>query len=168
MKPLLPLTALAVLLSGTATFAAPLDQESLAPAWASASQAEKEAWIAAFKFKSADADKAGVIACLDKHAGKPLFATNALSGARASPRCPSEGVRSDGAAFGLFLCARFRHDWIAAWCRARGCGGYGLLTTEDRFRYPANALRLKGGHDETCSSDRYRALRFTNGFGTKA
>ena len=80
MKLLLPFVALAVVMSGTAARAAPLDQKSLAPAWGSASQAEKDAWISAFKFTKANADKADVVACLDKHAGKPLFATNLLSG----------------------------------------------------------------------------------------
>ncbi|HEX2843193.1 hypothetical protein [Hyphomicrobium sp.] len=59
---------------------APLDQKSKAPDWGRATQAEKDAWIAAFKFKQADVKKADVAACLDKHAGKPLFETNDLSG----------------------------------------------------------------------------------------
>ena len=76
-----PLLALAALiLSSGAAIAEPLTDTSKAPDWGRASQEEKDAWIAAFQFKKADADKAGVTACLDDYAGKPLFETNALSG----------------------------------------------------------------------------------------
>lgn len=64
---------------GSAT-AAPLDQKSKAPDWGRATQAEKDAWIAAFKFKQPDIKRADVATCLDKNAGKPLFETNDLSG----------------------------------------------------------------------------------------
>lgn len=72
------LTALA--LSSAACLADPLTASSKAPDWGKASQAEKDAWIASFAFKNADADKAQVAECLDQYAGKPLFETNALSG----------------------------------------------------------------------------------------
>jgi hypothetical protein len=65
--------------SGT-SLAAPLTEKSKAPDWGKASQAEKDAWIAAFRFEKADAKKADVAACLDEHAGRPLFAGNDLSG----------------------------------------------------------------------------------------
>ena len=70
----------ACVVSPSAVSAAPLGQKSKGPDWGSASQAEKDAWIAAFQFKKADADKAEVATCLDSYAGKPLFETNALSG----------------------------------------------------------------------------------------
>ncbi|MDQ8700545.1 hypothetical protein [Hyphomicrobium sp. LHD-15] len=80
MKLLVPLAALAILVSGGTALAAPLDQKSLAPAWISASQAEKDAWIAAFKFENANADRAGIAQCLDKMAKWEALATNKLSG----------------------------------------------------------------------------------------
>jgi hypothetical protein len=58
----------------------PLTDKSTAPDWGNASQADKDAWIAAFKFEKADADPAAVAACLDQYAAKPLFKTNALAG----------------------------------------------------------------------------------------
>lgn len=63
-----------------AVSAAPLDPSSLAPAWVSASQAEKDAWIAGFKFEAADADRAGIAKCLDEMAKLPPFETNKLAG----------------------------------------------------------------------------------------
>jgi hypothetical protein len=75
------LLALVTLAASSAVCRAdPLDANSKAPDWGRASQAEKDAWIAAFKFSKPDADKAGVVKCLDDYAGKPLFATNDLSG----------------------------------------------------------------------------------------
>ncbi len=74
----LALTTLA--LSSAACLADPLTDKSKSPDWGKASQAEKDAWIAAFKFEKADADKAKVAQCLDKYAGKPLFETNELAG----------------------------------------------------------------------------------------
>ena len=75
------LLALAALVGWSATaIAEPLNDKSKAPDWGRASQSEKDAWIAAFQFKKADADKAEVATCLDSYAGKPLFETNALSG----------------------------------------------------------------------------------------
>lgn len=59
---------------------APLDQKSKAPAWDRATQAEKDAWIAGFKFKQPDIKRADVATCLDSYSGKPLFATNDLAG----------------------------------------------------------------------------------------
>ena len=76
-----PLVVLAVLLMSTAAaVAVPLGEKNLAPDWGKASQAEKDAWIASFQFKKADADKAGVASCLDEHAGRQLFASSELSG----------------------------------------------------------------------------------------
>jgi len=73
--------ALAALVGWSAVaIAEPLNDKSKAPDWGRASQSEKDAWIAAFQFKKADADKAEVATCLDSYAGKPLFETNALSG----------------------------------------------------------------------------------------
>lgn len=64
----------------SSTLAAPLTDKSKSPDWGKASQAEKDAWIAAFKFDKADADKAEVAACLDQYAGKPLFEKSDLDG----------------------------------------------------------------------------------------
>lgn len=64
----------------TAAHAAPLDDNSLAPAWSAASSAEKDAWIAAFKFEKDDADRAGIAACLDKMTAWAALSTNKLSG----------------------------------------------------------------------------------------
>jgi hypothetical protein len=80
MKHVLFLAASVVIATSTPGLAAPLDADSLAPAWSKASPAEKDAWIATFQFKKADANKAAVAACLDQYAGKPLFEANALSG----------------------------------------------------------------------------------------
>jgi hypothetical protein len=77
---LVPFAALAFLVTAGVGPAAALDDKSLAPAWTSASQAEKNAWIAAFHFTKAAAKKADVAACLEQYASKPLFATNALTG----------------------------------------------------------------------------------------
>lgn len=80
MKLIASVICIAICASAGQASSAPLDQKSKAPDWGRASQAEKDAWIAAFKFKQTDIDSAEVAACLDKHAGKPLFETNALSG----------------------------------------------------------------------------------------
>ncbi len=80
MKPTTLLTLAALILLSGPAIADPLDDKSKAPDWGRASQPEKDAWIAAFQFKNADADKAGVVECLDSYAGKPLFETNALKG----------------------------------------------------------------------------------------
>lgn len=61
-------------------WSAPLGQKSKAPDWGRATQAEKDAWIAAFKFKQADIKRPDVATCLDDYAGKPLFESNELSG----------------------------------------------------------------------------------------
>ncbi len=61
-------------------WSAPLDNRSKAPDWGRASQQEKDAWIAAFKFKHSDVNRVGVSACLDEHAGRQLFQSNDLSG----------------------------------------------------------------------------------------
>lgn len=75
------LLALSMLAAGSAAaIAEPLTDKSTAPAWGKASQAEKDAWLAAYPFEKADADKAEVAACLDAYAAKPLFETNALKG----------------------------------------------------------------------------------------
>ncbi len=74
----LALTTLA--LSSTVCLAGPLTEASKAPDWGKATQAEKDAWLAAYAFKKPDVDKAQVAQCLDSYAGKPLFETNALSG----------------------------------------------------------------------------------------
>jgi hypothetical protein len=74
------LAAAVFIAASTPGLAAPLDADSLAPDWGKASQAEKDAWIATYQFKKADADKAAVATCLDQYAVKPLFETNALSG----------------------------------------------------------------------------------------
>lgn len=62
------------------SWSAPLDQKSKAPDWGRATQAEKDAWIAAFRFKQSDINRAEVGACLEQHAGKQLFEGNDLSG----------------------------------------------------------------------------------------
>lgn len=72
------LTTLA--LSSAASLADPLTDKSKSPDWAKATQAEKDAWIAAFAYEKADIDKAQVSDCLDKYAAKPLFETNDLAG----------------------------------------------------------------------------------------
>jgi hypothetical protein len=59
---------------------AQLDQKSKAPDWGRASQAEKDAWVAAFKFKKSDINRAAVAGCLDQYAARPLFESNDLSG----------------------------------------------------------------------------------------
>ena len=59
---------------------APLDQKSKTPDWGRATKSEKDAWIAAFVFKQSNIDRVEVAACLNEHAGRPLFETNALSG----------------------------------------------------------------------------------------
>jgi hypothetical protein len=80
MKPTMLLTLAALILWSGPGIAEPLNDKIKAPDWGRASQEEKDAWIAAFQFKKADADKAEVAACLDEHAARPLFATNALKG----------------------------------------------------------------------------------------
>jgi hypothetical protein len=80
MKSTTLLTLAALILSSGAGMAEPLNDKSKAPDWGRASQSEKDAWVAAFQFKKADADKAEVATCLDSYAGKPLFETNALTG----------------------------------------------------------------------------------------
>ena len=80
MKPTTLLALAALVGWSAAAIAEPLNDKSKAPDWGRASQSEKDAWIAAFQFKKADADKAEVATCLDSYAGKPLFETNALSG----------------------------------------------------------------------------------------
>jgi hypothetical protein len=73
--------ALVVLAAASdAGIAEPLNAKSKTPDWGRASQAEKDTWIAAFQFKTADADREGVAQCLDEHAGRQLFADRALSG----------------------------------------------------------------------------------------
>lgn len=59
---------------------APLGQKSKAPDWNHATQAEKDAWTAAYKFKTADIKLAEVVACLDSYSDKPVFADNDLTG----------------------------------------------------------------------------------------
>jgi hypothetical protein len=80
LRPVLRFALLAALAAGTAGPAAALDDTSLAPAWVSASQADKDAWIASFKFEAADADRPGIADCLDRMAKLPPFETNKLSG----------------------------------------------------------------------------------------
>ena len=80
MKPTTLLSLAALILWSGPGIAEPLNDKSKAPDWGRASQEEKDAWIAAFQFKKADADKAEVATCLDSYAGKPLFETNALKG----------------------------------------------------------------------------------------
>ncbi len=80
MKLAVPLSLCALLVPLSAALAVPLNDKSLAPAWASAGQAEKDAWIAAFKFEAADADRPGIASCLDKMTKLPPFETNKLSG----------------------------------------------------------------------------------------
>jgi hypothetical protein len=74
----IPLIILVV--ASHAGMAEPLTDKSKAPDWGRATPAEKDEWIAAFQFKKADADRAAVARCLDEHAGRQLFAGNALSG----------------------------------------------------------------------------------------
>jgi len=69
-----------LVLSAAAGFADPLTDKSKAPDWGKASPVEKDAWIASFAFKKANADRAEVAGCLDDYAGKPLFETNDLAG----------------------------------------------------------------------------------------
>lgn len=72
--------AVALAVPGAASLAGGLSESSLAPAWTSASQDEKDAWIAAYKFEKADADRAGIAACLDKMAAWEALSTNKLTG----------------------------------------------------------------------------------------
>lgn len=60
--------------------AAPLDQKSKMTDWSRASQAEKDAWIAAFEFRQSGIDKSEVSVCLDDRAREPVFENNDLSG----------------------------------------------------------------------------------------
>jgi hypothetical protein len=80
MKAACALLCSVLIISAGPAWSAPLDEKSKAPDWGRATQAEKDAWIAAFKFKQSDIKRAAVAECLDKHAGKPLFETNDLSG----------------------------------------------------------------------------------------
>ena len=80
LKPVILLAITTLALSSAVCFADPLTEKSKAPDWGKASQAEKDAWIASYKFDKPDADKPGVVDCLDKYATKPLFETNALQG----------------------------------------------------------------------------------------
>lgn len=80
MKLALPLAAFAYLASGVCCLAAALTETSLAPAWVAASQAEKDAWIGAFKFEKSTADRPGIAKCLDDMAKLPPFETNKLAG----------------------------------------------------------------------------------------
>lgn len=80
MKRVSSLAALALLASTTVSLAGSLNDASLAPAWISASQAEKDTWIAAFKFEAAGADRAGIAKCLDEMTALPPFETNKLKG----------------------------------------------------------------------------------------
>ena len=75
MKPTMLLTLVALIVSSGAGIAEPLNDKSKAPAWAPASAAEKDAWLAAFKFARDSVDKAKVAACLDDYTVRPLFAT---------------------------------------------------------------------------------------------
>lgn len=77
---LVPFAALAFFVMVGAGPAVALDDTSLAPAWTSAGQADKDAWIQAFKFEKADADRAEIAACLDKMAAWEALATNKLAG----------------------------------------------------------------------------------------
>ena len=80
MKLVLRFAAVAlVALSGTG-FAAALDAQSKAPAWTSASKADKDSWMKSFKFEKATANRTKIAACLDKYATLPMFTTNALTG----------------------------------------------------------------------------------------
>lgn len=78
MKPV-PSVALAFLATVCVGPAAALDDTSLAPAWTSASQAERDAWLASFKFENAGVDRARVAQCLDKMAKWEALATNKLT-----------------------------------------------------------------------------------------
>ena len=80
MKIQLPLAAFVLLASSGTGFSAALDEKSTAPAWATASQAEKDQWVKSFKFQNAGIDQAKVAECLDDYAPRPLFATNDLAG----------------------------------------------------------------------------------------
>jgi hypothetical protein len=74
------LFVLALLIVVPQAVAAPLDNKSKSPDWGHATPAEKDAWLASFPFKKAEADKTKVAACLDKYAVQPLFETGDLSG----------------------------------------------------------------------------------------
>lgn len=80
MKLVLPLAALGYVASAGICLAADLDDKSLAPAWVAASQAEKDAWIGAFKFAKSNADRPGIAKCLDQMTALPPFETNKLAG----------------------------------------------------------------------------------------
>jgi hypothetical protein len=80
MKPTILLTLVALIVPSGAGIAGPLNDKSKAPDWAAASAAEKDAWLAAFKFERDNVDQAKVAGCLDDYTVRPLFATNALSG----------------------------------------------------------------------------------------
>ncbi len=80
MKRTTLLTLLALVAASAAGIAGPLTENSKSPDWGKASQAEKDAWVAAYPFENSDVDKAEVAACLDAYATKPLFETNALKG----------------------------------------------------------------------------------------
>jgi hypothetical protein len=80
MKSLLPITTLALVVSTAVSSAATLDETSLAPAWVTASAAEKQAYVTAFKYKHGKIPPATIAACLDDYAARPIFATNALAG----------------------------------------------------------------------------------------
>lgn len=73
------LAALMCFLAAGSAPAAALDDKSLAPAWTSAGQAEKDAWVGTFKFEKADADRTGIATCLDKMTAWEALSTNKLS-----------------------------------------------------------------------------------------
>lgn len=60
--------------------ATPLGEKSIMLDWRQASQAEKDAWVAAFKFEQPDINRTEVLGCLEKRMLEPVFENNSLSG----------------------------------------------------------------------------------------
>ena len=74
---------------------APLDAKSVAPDWGRATQAEKDAWIAGFQFREADADKKKVGECVDKYSATSAFERTYLSDVTALCETDDEVTRAN-------------------------------------------------------------------------
>ena len=64
--------------SATSASAAPLDEKSKMLDWGHATPDEKNVWIANFKFKQPDINRAEVAECLEKRVLQPVFESNDL------------------------------------------------------------------------------------------
>ena len=62
------------------TTAAPLGAGSKGPDWATATAAEKDAYVSAYKITKEGVTKAKILTCLDQYAAKPALSQSQLSG----------------------------------------------------------------------------------------